>query len=209
VLAQYHQGQVTVPRLVAQLRAIGVSISKRQVMRLLIRGQDAFQTEARDVLRAGLQTADWITVDDTAARHKAANGFGTQIGNDQLRLVRHYRQLESTELPCFAARRTHRLRDQRAALAYMHGRAPAGPIIACLAQHPDKQFADPSAWQAHVERLGITALTVTPDPTQSHRGALWGRIQALGFLYGAGIVSDDEASLRSVGMRCVGSTPRG
>src|SRR3954449_4909712 len=33
VLAQYHQGQVTVPRLVAQLRAIGVLISKRQVVR--------------------------------------------------------------------------------------------------------------------------------------------------------------------------------
>src|SRR5208283_3614500 len=30
VLAQDHQGQVTVPRLVAQLQAIGVSISKRQ-----------------------------------------------------------------------------------------------------------------------------------------------------------------------------------
>ena len=40
VLAQHHQGQVTVPRLVAQLRGIGVSISKRQVMRLLIAGQD-------------------------------------------------------------------------------------------------------------------------------------------------------------------------
>lgn len=33
VLAQYHQSQVTVPRLVAQLQVIG--ISKRQVMRLL------------------------------------------------------------------------------------------------------------------------------------------------------------------------------
>src|SRR3954465_12231337 len=38
VLAQYHQGQVTVPRLVAQLRAIGVLISKRQVVRLLNAG---------------------------------------------------------------------------------------------------------------------------------------------------------------------------
>src|SRR3954468_74757 len=35
VLAQYHQGQVTVPRLVAQLRAIGILISERQVVRLL------------------------------------------------------------------------------------------------------------------------------------------------------------------------------
>jgi len=42
ILMQYHQGQVTVPRLVAQLQAIGVSISKRQVMRLLIDGQEAF-----------------------------------------------------------------------------------------------------------------------------------------------------------------------
>src|SRR5919202_652573 len=51
VLAQYHQGQVTVARLLAQLRAIGVAISKRQVVRLLTAGQDAFLDEAREVLR--------------------------------------------------------------------------------------------------------------------------------------------------------------
>src|SRR6059058_4460110 len=59
VLAQYHQGQVTLPRLVAQLRAIGVLISKRQVVRLLNAGQDALLAEAREVLRAGLSTAGW------------------------------------------------------------------------------------------------------------------------------------------------------
>jgi hypothetical protein len=36
---------------------------------------------ARDTLRAGLSSAAWITVDDTGARHKATNGFCTQIGN--------------------------------------------------------------------------------------------------------------------------------
>src|SRR5689334_16235860 len=59
VLAQYHQGQVTVPRLVAQLRAIGILISKRQVVRLLNAGQGAFLDEAREVLRTGLATAGW------------------------------------------------------------------------------------------------------------------------------------------------------
>ncbi len=82
VLAQYHQGQVTVPRLLALLQAIGVGISKRQLVRLLIDGQEEFLAEARDVLRAGLNTAGWITVDDTGARHKGANGVCTQIGND-------------------------------------------------------------------------------------------------------------------------------
>ncbi len=81
-LMQYHQGQVTVPRLMAMLRAIGVEISKRQLMRLLIAAQDAFLAETRDVLRTGLETASWITVDDTGARHKGASGFCTQIGND-------------------------------------------------------------------------------------------------------------------------------
>src|SRR5690606_40827064 len=83
VLAQYHQGQVTVARLVRLLSAIGIEISKRQVMRLLIDGQDHFVAEAGAVLRAGLETAAWVTVDDTGARHKANNGFCTQIGNDR------------------------------------------------------------------------------------------------------------------------------
>src|SRR3954468_5621086 len=82
VLAQYHQGQVTVPRLVAQLRAIGLAISTRQVMRLLIEGHQRFLNEARGAVRAGLAQAAWITVDDTGPRHKAANGTCTQIGND-------------------------------------------------------------------------------------------------------------------------------
>jgi hypothetical protein len=59
VLLQHHQGQVTVERLVAQLLAFGISISKRQVMRLLIDGQDDFLVENHDVLRAGLQAAAW------------------------------------------------------------------------------------------------------------------------------------------------------
>ena len=79
VLAQYHQGQVTVPRLVAQLRAIGIVISKRQVVRLLNAGQDAFLAEAREVLRAGLATADWVSVDDTGARHEHRNAVCTQL----------------------------------------------------------------------------------------------------------------------------------
>jgi hypothetical protein len=68
--------------LVALLRALGILISKRQIVRLLIAGQDGFLAESRDVLRAGLLSAAWITVDDTGARHKAANGFCTQIGNE-------------------------------------------------------------------------------------------------------------------------------
>ena len=192
VLAQYHQGQVTVPRLVAQLNGIGVRISKRQVMRLLLGGQEDFRTEARDVLRAGLRTASWITVDDTGARHQASNGFCTQIGNDSFAwfgTTKSKSRLNFLDL-LRAGYTDYVVND--AALHYMRERALAGPIIARLAEHPDKQFADRRAWQAHLERLGITELNVTPNPVQiATEAALWGSIQSHDFLRDTVIVSDD------------------
>jgi hypothetical protein len=63
------------------------------------------------------------------------------------------------------------------ALAYMRRRALSGPIIARLAEHPDRLFADKAAWAAHLDRLGITALKVNHDPvTVATEGALWGSI---------------------------------
>jgi hypothetical protein len=77
----HHQGQTTLPRLTALLHSVGVAISKREVQRLLTEKQQGFLDEAREVLRAGLETSPWVSVDDTGARHKAKNGFCTQIGN--------------------------------------------------------------------------------------------------------------------------------
>ncbi len=82
VLMQYHQAQSTLPRLAALLQSVGLSISRRKIQRLLTEQQDGFLDENRDVLRAGLETSPWISVDDTGARHKAKNGLCTQIGND-------------------------------------------------------------------------------------------------------------------------------
>jgi hypothetical protein len=75
VLMQYHQGQSTLPRLTALLHSLGVSISEREIQRLLIERQGGFLDENRDVLRMGLETSAWVSVDDTGARHKAKNGF--------------------------------------------------------------------------------------------------------------------------------------
>src|ERR671929_349850 len=142
VPAQYHQGQVTVARLVAQLRAIGVAISKRQIVRLLNEGQDAFLAEAREVLRAGLSAAGWISVDDTGARHRHRNGVCTQLGNE------HFAAFATTG----SKSRLNFLEVLRAgfadhvvnaeALAYMRQRALAGPVIDRLAPHPERHIAD-------------------------------------------------------------------
>src|SRR3712207_5933151 len=88
LLVAHAQGQVTTERLTALLEGIGVEISKRQVVRLLTSRLDDLVAEDRDVLRAGLATARWVTVDDTAARHARADGVTTQIGDDRFTAFR-------------------------------------------------------------------------------------------------------------------------
>src|SRR5215470_6982795 len=192
VLAQYHQGQMTVPRLVTLPRSLGIFISKRQVVRLLNAGQDEFLTAARDVLRAGLSSADWITVDDTGARHKAANGFCPQIGNEHFTwfgTTDSKNRLNFLEL-LRAGHGDYVINDK--AVAYMRERALAGPVIARLLEHPDRWFADQTAWKGDLDKLGISALKVNPDPVLiATEGALWGSIKAHGFLPNTVIVSDD------------------
>jgi len=192
VLLQHHQGQVTVERLTTQLRAIGISISKRQVMRLLIDRQDAFLIESREVLRAGLQTAAWVTVDDTGARHVGKNGFCTQIGNDSFTWFGT--RTSKSRLNFLDLLRAGYIDYviNEAALDYMRDRALAGPVIRQLAAQPQTCFADQAIWRAHLDRLGISALQVAPDPVQiATEGALWGSIHAHGFLRNTVVVSDD------------------
>jgi len=192
VLAQYHQGQMTVPRLVTLLRGLGIFISKRQVVRLLIEGQDGFLTEARDVLRAGLSSAAWITVDDTGARHKARNGFCTQIGNAHFAWFGTTASKSRLNFLTLLRAGYDDYIINAAALAYMRERALASPVIARLSEHPDRCFVGQTAWNAHLERLGISTLRVNPDPVMvATEGALWGSVKAHGFLPTTVIVSDD------------------
>src|SRR3954447_25117020 len=54
ILMQHVQGQVTVERLLAQLRALGVRIAKGQLVALLTARKDAFHAETDAILEAGL-----------------------------------------------------------------------------------------------------------------------------------------------------------
>ena len=163
--------------------AVGVSISKREVQRLLTERHDGFLDESRDVLRAGLETSPWVSVDDTGARHKVANGFCTQIGNDRFTWFGTPSSKSRLNfLDLLRAGHTDFVLNDTA-FSYMRGHALPATLIARLAAQPDTAFADQSAWQAHLDRLGFAGLTTAPDPVQiATEGAIWGSIQAHGFL---------------------------
>ena len=197
VLALHAQGQVTTERLVALLNGIGVEISKRQVVRMLTGPLDDLVAEDQEVLRAGLATARWITVDDTAARHARRDGFTTQIGDDHFAVFRTgASKSRAAFLSLLRAGHTTYVVNA-AALDYMRGHGLSGQVAALLDAQPAKRFADASAWAAHLARLGIDTLAVTPDPVQvATEAALWGAICHHGLLTEAVIVSDGAGQFR-------------
>ncbi len=196
VLSQYHQGQVTIPRLAAQLTDWGIEISKRQIVRLLSSRQDAFLKESIEVLRAGLASASWLTVDDTGARHKARNGFCTHIGNDGFAFFATTGSKSRMNfLELLRAGRDDYVINP-AALAYM--REHKLPL-ATIARFGDgeRRFSGRDAFMAYLQTLGLMDLTVKPDPIQiATEAALWGSIAEQGLLDGTVIVSDGAGQFR-------------
>jgi Transposase IS66 family len=192
VLMQYHQGQSTLPRLLALLRSVGVAISKRQLVRLLNENHADFLAEAQDVLRAGLETSAWVSVDDTGARHAGKNGFCTQIGNEWFTWFRTRSSKSRLNfLDLLRAGHTDYVLND-AAYDYMRDQGLPAVTIALLAAGPQTRFADQATWMAHLDRLGFNALKVTPEPVRvATEGALWGSVQAHEFLCDAVVLSDD------------------
>jgi hypothetical protein len=203
VLMQYYQGQSTLPRLALLLRAIGVAISKRQLQRLLTDKQADFVAEAQDVLRAGLETAPYVSVDDTGARHMAKNGFCTQIGNDWFTWfgTRSSKSRLNFLQLLRAGHTDYVLND--AAYDYMRKHSLSAPLIANLSAEPRTCFADQATWLAHLDRLGFTKLDVTPDPVRvATEGAVWGSVQSHKFLCEAVVLSDDAGQF-NVGLHAL------
>jgi len=150
-----------------------------------------FLSEATDVRRAGLETARWITVDDTGARHKGANGVCTQIGNDHFTwfaTTGSKSRLNFLDL-LRAGHEDYVIND--AALGYMRRHNLAASVVAKLACHHTRRLGDEAAWRDHLERLRITASRgLTEAARTATEGALWGSITDHGLLADAVIISD-------------------
>ena len=150
---------------------MGIAISKRQLVRLLNENHGGFIAEAQDVLRAGLETSPWVTVDDTGARHAGKNGFCTQIGNEWLTWFRTRSSKSRLNFLDPLARRYANYVINDAAYNSMRNQGLPAATIARLKAEPETRFSDQIAWKAHLDRLCFNALKVTPGAGQGrHRG---------------------------------------
>ena len=82
ILYQYHHQHVTQPLLLEQLRDMGIDISSGQLNNIITENLEEFHEEKKEILKAGLETSNYIQTDDTTAKHNGKNGYCTQIGNE-------------------------------------------------------------------------------------------------------------------------------
>ncbi len=167
------------------------------MVRLLTAKPEDFRAEDEAVLRAGLRSAPFVTVDDTGARHAGKSCFTTHIGSHRFTA---FRTGPGKSRLAFLGRLlggAARYVINAAAIAYMRGADLPQDIIANLAGHSSLAFDSHAQWMSHLRALGIADLRVTPDPVRvTSEAALTGAIEAEGLLGQAVIISDDAGQFR-------------
>jgi hypothetical protein len=188
ILYQHHHCQTTQPLLLEQLREWGVDISAGQINQLLMADQALFHAEKEALLQAGLSASDYVTVDDSGARHQGKNGYVTQIGNE---FFAWFSSTDTKSRVNFlellrAGHQDYVLTE--AALCYMQQqKLPAAPLAA-LRQHVGQRVASRDDWE---ELLASLSITRTRHLRIATEGALLGSVLDHDLCDDLVIVSDD------------------
>ncbi len=188
ILYQHHHCQVTQPLLLEQLREWQVDISAGEINALLSVDKEDFHREKNGILSSGLSASGHVTVDDSGARHKGKNGYVTHIGNDMFawfKSTQSKSRLNFLELLC-SVEPGYRVNEYAQAY-WQKQKLPANPR-ALLTQHLVDYLGDATAWEAHLDQLGITKKRHRLIATE---GALLGHLQHHHRCQDLVIVSDD------------------
>jgi hypothetical protein len=203
VLTLHFQGQMTCERIVAVLTAAGLSISKRQVVRLLTAKLDLFRAEDEAVFTAGIRASGYVSVDDTGARHAGKACYTTQFGSDRFTAFRTGPSKSRLAFLRNLLGGPARYTINAAAEAYMREANLSHGVIEALMGADVREFGSEAEWMVHLAALGLTELRVTPNAVRvASEAALWGAIIAEDRLGNSVILSDDAGQF-NVGLHAL------
>ena len=197
VLMLHFKGQMTCERITGLLNDAGVSISKRQVVRLLTAKLEVFAAEEAAAFEAGLKTSPYITVDDTGARHAGKTAYTTQFGSARFTAFRTGAQKSRLAFLRHLLGGAARFEVNAEAFAYMGAVGVAPSLVEALERSERRSFADQREWSAHLDGFALPLKKGVMDSYRlASEAALWGAVRAQGRLEGTVIVSDEAGQFR-------------
>ncbi len=194
-LALHTQGQVTTERLTDLLNGIGLSISKREVVRLLTADLEPFAQEDSAILKAGLVSSPYLTVDDTGARHARRPGVTTQIGSERFCVFRTSRSKSRLNFLTLLRGDCEDYVVNEAALDYLRRQPVEAAVIARLTKLQGHVFSSQMEWWEHLLRCSINIFD-RPLRQLLDEAATWGALRHHGLMDNTVVVSDDAGQFR-------------
>jgi hypothetical protein len=194
-LALHTQGQVTTERLTDLLNGISLSISKREVVRLLTADLELFEQEDLAILKAGLVSSPYITVDDTGARHARRPGVTTQIGGERFTVFRTSRSKSRLNFLSLLRAGCNEYVVNEAALEYLRRQPVEAAVIARLTKLQGQVFRSDLEWLEQLARCSINIFD-RPLLQTLNEAATWGAIRHNGLMENTVVVSDDAGQFR-------------
>src|SRR5215204_2477364 len=194
-LALHTQGQVTTERLTDLLNGIGLSISKREVVRLLTSDLEPLEQEDREILHAGLTSSPYITVDDTGARHARRPGGTTQIGGERFCVFRTSRSKSRLNFLSLLRAGGEDYVVNEATLDYLRAQSVEAAVITRLTKLQGTVFRSQMDWLEHLARCSINIFD-RPLLQTLNEAATWGAIRYHGLMENTVVVSDDAGQFR-------------
>ena len=188
IIYQHHQCQTTQPLLLEQLHEYGIDISTGQVEWILSHGHESLHKEKDALLRAGLRYSNYVSVDDSGARHKGKNGYVTHIGNDCFAWFKSTATKNRLNFLSLLRAGHEDYSLSTDALEYMKQHKLPLMHVDTLLTHRNDRFDTEELWLNFLDSLGINAKRHVRIATE---GALLGSVLAHGFCKSLVIVSDD------------------
>src|SRR5215212_3495788 len=194
-LALHTQGQVTTERLTDLLNGIGLSISKREVVRLLTTDLEPFEQEDHAILKAGLVSSPYVTVDDTGARHARRPAVTTQIGGERFCVFRTGKSKSRLNFLSMLRGGCEDYVINEATLDYLRAQSVEAAVIARLTKLQGQVFSSDLEWLEQLARCSINIFD-RPLLQTLNEAATWGAIRHHRLMEHTVVVSDDAGQFR-------------
>lgn len=157
LLEQHYNERVPEQLILEQLWDRGIDISEGEVNALLTERLEVFHQEKDDILSVALAISPYIQVDDTGARHQGHSGYCTYVGNDWFAsFTSADKKSRLNFLEVLRGRHTDYVLNDTA-FTYLTEHDMPATIRSRLESVKGQTFVDTVAWQAELQRQGITA----------------------------------------------------
>lgn len=150
MLTLYHEGGMSEPKILSVLQTVGMQISAGQLSDMLIKDQEAFHAECRDVVRAGLESSPWQHLDSTGTRVNGINQHCHVLCN-----------------PLYTFYYTTLSKDRLSMLRVLQGGADPTFQFNALARTLMEQLGVGAKWEARLSCLFVEAQAFTEEQIES------------------------------------------